>query len=122
MRNKYKKMSVAQLIEKYIAIGVRQYDDIIVGNVASFNKLFDIDLLIISELESRGRKDDISVLLNHQNPQVRYNTAKAIRHSRPAEARLVFEEFAAQDYHPLQPHCRRTLDIIDGRSALTGVS
>ena len=91
--SRIKKASVAQLVERFVEIGVAQ-DWALLGNeISKVNQLFREKREIVDELKSRPG-DQRRVLLDlyaHSSLQVRLNAAKATLAIAPIAARQLLE-------------------------------
>jgi Domain of unknown function (DUF2019) len=86
-------MSIDQLLDRYVEIGVAQDDAVFHGKYSKFNRLFDKMREIERELVSRGieARRTLMRLYDHPNYQVRLNAAKETLAVAPIEARRVIQ-------------------------------
>lgn len=94
---KFSSMTAEQLVEKYIEIGLAQYDALMLDDVGEFNRLFDKKVLLLNELQRRpgDQRQLLLVLYEHQNPQVRLNAIKATLAIAPQAGRKALDLLAA---------------------------
>jgi hypothetical protein len=108
-------MTVDQLLDRYILIGVDQDKALLRSEHAKFNRLFDEMDAIENEL--RRRDDDqrrtLLRLYDHPNAQVRLNAMKATLALAPEVARRALEALAASREYPQAGDAGMTLDALD---------
>lgn len=95
-------MTIDQLIERYVEVGVAQDDVLWNGPRAKFRQLFDEMCAIEKELASRGleARRSLMSLYRHPNLQVRLNAAKGTLAVAPEEARRVIQAIADSKLYP----------------------
>jgi len=94
-------MSVPQLVEEFVAIGLAQYEANVGNDVSKYNKLFRKMSAIIAELGSRpgDERSAFLALYEYPNLQVQLAAARATLALAPARARALIETIAASgDY------------------------
>src|SRR5438445_98110 len=114
-RPNLQEMTVDQLMQRYIVIGVDQDKTLRRGEHAKFNRLFDEMDAIENELKARDG-DQRHVLLNlysHPNAQVRLNAVKATLAVAPEAARAMLHVMAESREYPQAGDAGMTLDALD---------
>jgi hypothetical protein len=97
-----KAMTVAQLVENFAAMGVKQNKALLWNELSEFTRLYwQIDAI---EEELKGRPGDqrraLLELFNHRDLQVRLNAAKATLAVAPDEARAMLEHIKQRHRGP----------------------
>lgn len=97
-----KELSVAQLLELFADIGVRQDKALIVHDNATYNPLFWEMQTVEKELQDRpgDQRRALLKLFEYPNMQVRLAAAKATLAVAPKEARAAIESIAATTWYP----------------------
>jgi hypothetical protein len=114
-RPNLQEMTVDQLMQRYIVIGVNQDKALRRGEHAKFNRLFDEMDAIENELKARD-DDQRRVLLNlfaHPNPHVRLNAAKATLVVAPELARGLLQAIVDSRDFPQAGDAGMTLRLLD---------
>jgi hypothetical protein len=114
-RPKVRDLSVDQLVEQFIAIGVAQDEALLHDNTGMFNRLYDRKTVIVDELRARpGDQRRLLVpLYEHPNMQVRLNAAKATLAISPAAARKALEAIWATRWQPQAGSAGMSLRALD---------
>jgi uncharacterized protein DUF2019 len=101
-RAKLQDMTVKQLVERFTAIGIEQYQATLSGQHARFNRLFDEMVAIKDELKIRNgdQRQELLSLYNHPNAQVRLNAAKVTLAVAPEPARRALQAIADSREYP----------------------
>ncbi len=85
---------------RWIETGLKQGAALAAGDVAGHNRLSPALRRIEQELARRGRLGLLAPALDHANPQVRLNAARALAASEPAAARRTLKALAASGVAP----------------------
>ena len=95
-------MTVAQLLERFTAIGIEQDQAILRDQHAKFNRLFDEMVAIEDELKARegDQRRELLSLYTHPNAQVRLNAMKATLAVAPEIARRALLALAESREYP----------------------
>jgi len=95
-------LSVAELVEEFIALGIKQYKAVWDGDTKAYNPLFDRMQAIKTELKNRpgDQRRALKTLYDHPNIQVRLMAARSTLALAPIEARRVIESIAASNQFP----------------------
>ena len=95
-------LSVAELVEEFIALGIKQYKAVWDGDTKAYNPLFDRMQAIKTELKNRpgDQRRALKTLYDHPNIQVRLMAARSTLALAPIEARRVIEWIAASNWFP----------------------
>lgn len=96
------KLSVTQLLERFIRLGLAQGEAADVVNTASYNRIVMQLVDIGDELRSRpgDRRNALAELFEHPNLQVRLSAATHLIAVMPSEARRQIELIANSKYYP----------------------
>lgn len=95
-------MTPAELVERFVEIGIAQADALEEFDTGRFNRLFDAMRAVSDELKHRepdGRQALVA-LLGHPNAQVRIKAAKHTLAIAPDAARQALEELSASGRQP----------------------
>lgn len=100
--NRYNKMTLDELLAKYIEIGIGQYNAIEAFDNRTFNRLYRHKKAIATELKSRlgDQRPILRPLLDHANLQVRINAANELLALAPDEALATLEAVRATRIQP----------------------
>jgi hypothetical protein len=93
---KISRLTLEELVSRYIEIGSLQYDALMMNEIAKFNRLFDKMIIVEAELQRRDG-DQWRLLLalyEHENPHVRLNAIKATLAIAPEAGRKALEALA----------------------------
>lgn len=95
-------MTVPQLVERFVEIGVAQDEALLDDAVARFNRLFDLMQAIVEELKSRpgDQRSALLPLYDHPNMQVRLKAVKNTLVLAPAAGRKKLEEISNSHHFP----------------------
>ena len=96
MTSEFAVLSIEQLVGIYEGVSVEEFDALELGDMPSVRKLFSKLKSVDQEIRARGieARRKMLPLLNHRNPQVRINAAKALLAIAPQEARSALELLA----------------------------
>jgi hypothetical protein len=95
-------LSVAELVDEFVALAIKQYMAVWDGDTKAYNPLFDRMEAIKAELKNRpgDRRNVLKTLYDHPNVQVRLMAARSTLALAPIEARDVVESIAASGQFP----------------------
>lgn len=98
MKQMLSDMTVAQLVERFMAMALDQDDALLDGRHAKYNRLYDQMVTLETELRLRAgdQREGLLPLLLHPNAQVRLKAAIATLKA----ARAVLEEIKAAQWYP----------------------
>jgi hypothetical protein len=101
-QSKLELLTVAQLVERFIEIGVAQDNALLENAISRFNRLFDQKTSVLQELKSRAgdQRRALMKLYNHENLQVRLNAVKATLALEPTQARAALQAIADSKRYP----------------------
>ena len=96
------RLSIDDLIQRYVQIGLEQYEALLDLDTRRFNRLFDRMIEVEQELGVRGRDARLQLLTlyEHPNAQVRLNAFKETLAVAPKQARKALEELADSVEYP----------------------
>jgi hypothetical protein len=108
-------MTLDQLVQGFIEIGVAQDQALLEDDVSGFNRLFDLMQALVDELKMRSgdQRRLLLRLYDHPNMQVRLKAAKATLAVSPQVARDALEAIRASKWMPQALDagmCLRALD------------
>lgn len=108
-------LSLDELLDRYVEIGLAQDDAVFDDRVHTFNRLFDEQIGITDELRTRAgdQRRLLKRFYDHPSLQVRLNAANATLALFPEEARRVIEEIAKLKPNPHAGNAGMTLWAID---------
>jgi Fic family protein len=108
-------LSVEQLVERFIAIALEQDEALRTDKLRKYNKLYDRMEEVEQELKSRSgdRRDALSGLMQHPNPQVRLKAASAILAIFPEAARRTLQDLVDRKLYPEAAYAGSMLHSID---------
>lgn len=108
-------LSNAELVARYVDIGIQQGEAIDAGRNDKFNRLFKQMTAIEMELRKRpgDGRHDLLRLFTHAHMQVRLNAAKDTLAVAPVEARFELERIAASGHHPQAGDAGMCISAID---------
>ena len=86
-------MSVDQLVERFIKIGIKQDETFLTDETAKFNQLYKQKIAVVAELRSRDgdQRRALLRLYDHPNMQVRLNAVTATLALAPEAGRRALE-------------------------------
>lgn len=95
-------MSIKELLDRYVEIGVAQDNASLDNDTNKFNQLFDKKTVIEKELQIRegDQRTALMTLYEHPNMQVRLNAAKATLAVAPSQARQLLQKIADSNFFP----------------------
>lgn len=95
-------LSVEQLVERFVVIALEQHEALRVGKTRKYNNLYDRMEEIRHELKSRSgdRRDALSGLMQHPNPQVRLKAAITVLALFPEAARRTLQDIVDRKLFP----------------------
>jgi hypothetical protein len=107
--------SVQELVERFVSIGLAQYDAAYVADTRKYNFLFGKMVDVLDELKRRegDQRRALLPLLDHPNPQVRMRAAHAVLSISPALARKAFESVRDSQIFPQAMDAGMTLRALD---------
>jgi Domain of unknown function (DUF2019) len=110
-----KELTVEQLVERFVAIGLAQDEAILYNEIAKFNRLFDQLEEVEGELKMRegDQRRALLDLYGHPNAQVRLTAAKATLAVAPKEARAAIEALEKSQEFPQAGDAGMTLIALD---------
>jgi hypothetical protein len=108
-------MTAAQLVARFEAIALDQYEADRMENHAKYNRLFDQMVEVIAEFMVRPleQRRALMMLYDHPNPQVRYTAATATKDFAPDEARRVCELISERNEYPQAANARGLIAELD---------
>jgi hypothetical protein len=109
------KLSVAELVDRFTAIGIQQYKAHLVNDTATYNPLFWQMVAIEKELKSRpgDQRRALLPLFEYPNMEVRLKAAKATLAIAPKEARQMLESIAGSRWYPQAGDAGMCLENLD---------
>jgi hypothetical protein len=104
-------LPVEALIERYVAVGVAQYEAELDDNTRKFNRLYDDVKAVEAELKSRpgDQRTALLTLYKHANMQVRLNAAHATLTVAPEAARGLLVAIRDSRWMPQALHAGMSL-------------
>jgi hypothetical protein len=104
-------MSVEALVERYVAVGVAQYEAELDDNLGKFKRLYKDMVAVEAELKSRAgdQRTALMKLYNHRNLQVRLNAAHATLAVAPEAARALLLAIRESRWMPQALHAGMSL-------------
>jgi ParB-like chromosome segregation protein Spo0J len=95
-------IGTADLVLRFAQIGVAQDEALLGGEIAKFNRLFDLMADVSNELKRRDgdQRRALIALYKHPNMQVRLKAAKHTLAVAPIEARKKIQEIADSNWFP----------------------
>ncbi|QBR70672.1 hypothetical protein CU048_04580 [Beijerinckiaceae bacterium] len=99
---KLENMTVDQLVDRFVEIGVAQDQAELMGEIGKFNRLYRQMDATEKELRRRGRNARLALLrlYDHPNMQVRLNAAKRTLGVAPDAARRVLQAISDSKWQP----------------------
>ena len=109
------KMSVPQLVERFTALCVGEFQAELQSEIAKENRLIRQSVAVADELKSRAgdQRSALLPLLAHPNPQVRMMSAQFTLAVVPAAARQALQDLSDQNIYPQAAYARGTLTALD---------
>ena len=115
-------LTVSQLVDRFTALALEQYEAERHGDTARFNRLFDEVVRIKDELAGRAgdQRSALVTLFDHPNPQVRLNAAQRALAVAPVAARQALQRLWDNKEFPQAAYAHQTLTALDeGASRLS---
>jgi ParB-like chromosome segregation protein Spo0J len=114
-RSKLESMSIDQLVQRFVEIGIAQDDASLRENISQYNRLFDRMQDVVQELKRRDgdQRRALIALLEHPNFQVRLKAAMATLAIVPRAARQTLETIRAANWQPQSMDAGMTLRDLD---------
>jgi hypothetical protein len=108
-------ITVAQLVERFTALCVGQFQAELRGEIAKQNQLIRQSIAVADELKGRTGDQRIALvpLLDHPNPQVRMMAAQFTLALVPAAARQTLQDLSDKNIYPQAAYARGTLIALD---------
>ncbi len=110
-----RKLTVVQLVGKFVDASLGQFDAELNGEIAKFNRLYDELEIIERELKNRDgdQRSTLVPLFDHKNPQVRLNAAEATLVVAPTESRQTLQEIWDRKEFPQAAYAMGTLRALE---------
>ena len=110
-----KKLSIEQLIERYVAIGLAEEEAVLYDDTPGYNQLFRKEQAVVDELQGRpgDQRSALLALYEHDNPWVRMSAVKNSLALVPEEGRRVLQEMADSMKQPYADEAGMTLWTLD---------
>jgi hypothetical protein len=107
--------SVQELVERFVSIGLAQYDALYVVDTTKYNRLYAMMVDIRNELKRRegDQRRALLPLLDHPNLQVRMKAANTLLAISPVLARKVLESVRESKIYPQAMDAGMTLSALD---------
>ena len=101
-RAKIQDLTVAELVDRFVVLGVGQFEAELHGNIAKENRLLLQMRDVTEELRSRrgDQRSALVQLLNHPNVQVRLMAAKLTLAVAPEAARRALQDIQDSKQYP----------------------
>lgn len=108
-------ISTDSLVERFAQIGVEQDRALLGGQIAQFNRLFDLMDDVSNELKARegDQRRRLVQLYGHPNMQVRLKAAKHTLAVLPIEARQQLEAVADTHWMPQAGEAGMCIEFLD---------
>ncbi len=115
MKAEVPNMSVDQLVERFLTIALEQYEAILDGRYAKYNRLYDQMKSVEAELKRHDgdQRPALLSLLNHPNPQIRLRAAIATLAVAPDESREALQNISDRDEYPQAADARGMMEALD---------
>jgi uncharacterized protein DUF2019 len=110
-----KKLSVEELFERYVEIGLAEENAILYDDIPGYNQLFRKEQAVVDELESRpgDQRKILLRLYGHENLWVRMNAAKDTLALAPEDGRRVLQQIVDSKKQPYAGNAGMTLWTLD---------
>ena len=107
--------TVQELVERFVSIGLAQYDALYVVDTKKYNRLFGKMVDIRNELKRRegDQRRALLPLLDHPNLQVRMKAAHTLLAVSPDRARKALESVSESKIYPQAMDAGMTLSALD---------
>ena len=114
--------SVQELVERFVSIGLAQYEALYVVDTGKFNRLYREMEDVRNELKRRegDQRRALLPLLDHPNLQVRMKAAHAVLAISPALARKALESVRASEIFPQAADAGMSLRALDNGTYIPG--
>jgi hypothetical protein len=111
------KMTVAELVERFIGIALDQDNALFNGEISRFNELYDQMDEVRNELKRRmgDQRSALLPLYGHPNIQVRLKAALTTMDLEPIAAREVFQKIASSRRYPQAADALAAIRRLDGK-------
>ncbi|MEA2345751.1 MAG: hypothetical protein QOF63_3920 [Thermoanaerobaculia bacterium] len=108
-------MTTQELVERFVSIGLAQYDALYVADTKKFNRLYAMMADVRNELKSRegDQRRALLPLLDHSNLQVRMKAANTLLAISPILARKALESVRDSGIFPQAMDAGMTLSALD---------
>ena len=108
-------MSVIELVERFTALAIAQYQAELQSDIAKQNKLIKQGWAVADELKGRAgdQRSALLTLYDHSNIQVRLNAARLTLAVATAAARAVVQEIADSKKYPQAMDAGMCLSALD---------
>lgn len=109
------KLTIEQLVERFVAIGLAQEQADLYDGIGEFNQLFKKMQEVVGELRSReeDQRSALLALYDHPNLQVRLKAVKNTLALAPREGRRVLQAIADSQRQPQAGEARASLRNLD---------
>lgn len=110
-----KKLTVEELVERYVAIGEAEEDAVLYDDTSGYNRLFRKEQAVFDERESRpgDQRKILLRLYGHENLWVRMNAAKDTLALAPEDGRRVLQQIVDSKKQPYAGNAGMTLWTLD---------
>lgn len=110
-----KKLTLEQLLERYVAIGLAEEDEVLYGDASGYNKLFRKEQAVVDELQSRrgDQRRLLQTLYQHESSWVRISAVKNSLVFAPEEGRRVLQEIVSSTRQPYAGDAGMALSALD---------
>ena len=110
-----RKISVVQLVERFTALCIGQFEAELYSEIAKENRLIRQTIAVADELKScvGDQRSALVPLLPRPNPQVRMMAAQFTLAVAPAAARQALQDLSDQNIYPQAAYGRGTLTALD---------
>jgi hypothetical protein len=107
--------SVQELVERFVSIGLAQYDALYVVDTKKYNRLYAMMVDIRNELKRRegDQRRALLPLLDHPNLQVRMKAATTLLAISPDLARKALESVSESKIYPQARDAGMTLSALE---------
>jgi hypothetical protein len=113
--NRLQDMTIAELVGRFIEIGLSQDEALLDDEIGKFNRLFDQMQAVVEELKARDgdQRRALLGLYEHPNMQVRLKAVKNTLAVAPLAAREALEEIASSQHFPQAGEAGMSLENLD---------
>lgn len=110
-----RKLSVEELIERFVAIGLAEDDAVLFDDTPVYNRLSRKEEAVVEELRRRpgDQRRALIALYDHENLWVRLSAVKNSLALAPEEGRQILEEMAASMKQPYAGNAGMSLWALD---------